>query len=150
MFLWLFMYCLLGRSCVKPWDILVSLPLNIYNFQMYQFYCKRTRSFFDKLNANYALNLALVLGIWQWINQFFYSRSFYFSKGRWTIYSYTSQGVGCCYCLVAKLSPTLCNPTDCSSPGSSVHEISQARVLEWVAISFSRGSSQKIQVTCYK
>ena len=38
--------------------------------------------------------------------------------------------------------PTLCNPIDCSPPGSSVHGISQARILEWVAISFSRGSSQ--------
>ena len=35
-----------------------------------------------------------------------------------------------------------CDPTDCSPPGSSVHGISQARILEWVAISFSRGSSQ--------
>ena len=35
----------------------------------------------------------------------------------------------------------LCDPTDCSPPGSSVHGISQARVLEWVAISSSRGSS---------
>ena len=34
-----------------------------------------------------------------------------------------------------------CNPMDCSLPGSSVHGISQARILEWVAISFSRGSS---------
>ena len=34
-----------------------------------------------------------------------------------------------------------CNPTDCSQPGSSVHGIFQARTLEWVAISFSRGSS---------
>ena len=38
-------------------------------------------------------------------------------------------------------SGTLCNPTDCSPPGSSVHGISQARVLEWVAISFFRGFS---------
>ena len=38
--------------------------------------------------------------------------------------------------------PTLCNPTDCSLPGSSVHGIFQARVLEWVAISFSRGTSR--------
>ena len=38
--------------------------------------------------------------------------------------------------------PTLCNPMDCSLPGSSVHGIFQARVLEWVAISFSRGSSR--------
>ena len=33
-------------------------------------------------------------------------------------------------------------PMDCSPPGSSVHGISQARIVEWVAISFSRGSSQ--------
>ena len=37
--------------------------------------------------------------------------------------------------------PTLCNPMDCSPPGSSVHGILQARILEWVAIPFSRGSS---------
>ena len=37
---------------------------------------------------------------------------------------------------------TLCDPLDCSLPGSSVHGISQARILEWVAISFSRGSYQ--------
>ena len=53
-----------------------------------------------------------------------------------------SLKVHCCYCLFAKLCPTLCNPMDCSLPGSSVHGISQARVLEWVAVSFSRGSSQ--------
>ena len=39
---------------------------------------------------------------------------------------------------VAQSCPTLCNPKDCSLPGSSVHGIFQARVLEWVAISFSR------------
>ena len=43
---------------------------------------------------------------------------------------------------VAQSCPTLCDPMDCSLPGSSVHRIFQARVLEWVAISFSRGSSQ--------
>ena len=36
----------------------------------------------------------------------------------------------------------LCDPMDCSPPGSSVHGILQARILEWVAIPFSRGSSQ--------
>ena len=35
--------------------------------------------------------------------------------------------------------PTLCNPTVCSTPGSSIHEILQTRILEWVAMSFSRG-----------
>ena len=43
--------------------------------------------------------------------------------------------------LVAQSCPTLSDPMDCSPPGSSVHGISQARVLEWVAIPFSRISS---------
>ena len=44
----------------------------------------------------------------------------------------------CCCCrLVTKLSPTLCDPMDCSPPGSSVHAILQARTLEWVAIPVS-------------
>ena len=43
---------------------------------------------------------------------------------------------------VAQSCPTLCDPMDCSPPGSSVHGILQARKLEWVAIPFSKGSSQ--------
>ena len=46
---------------------------------------------------------------------------------------------------------TLCDPVDRSPPGSSVHGILQARILEWVAISFSRGSSQprdRTKVSC--
>ena len=43
---------------------------------------------------------------------------------------------------VAHLCLTLCDPMDCSLPGSSVHGIFQAIVLEWIAISFSRGSSR--------
>ena len=43
-----------------------------------------------------------------------------------------------CVCVcVAQSCPTLCNPMDYSLPGSSVHGILQARILEWVAISFS-------------
>ena len=51
---------------------------------------------------------------------------------------------------VAQLCPTLCNCMDCSLPGSSVHEIFQARILEWVAISFSREHDiiQEIESTC--
>ena len=45
-------------------------------------------------------------------------------------------------CVYAKLCLTLCNPMDCSPPGSSVHGIFQAGIKEWVAISSSRGSSQ--------
>ena len=53
---------------------------------------------------------------------------------------------------VAQSCPTLCDPMDCSLTSSSVHEIFQARVLEWVAISFSRRSSQpkyRTQVSCF-
>ena len=63
-----------------------------------------------------------------------------------------NSGVGCHFFLqcmkvksereVAQSCPTLCDPMDHSLPGSSVHGIFQARVLEWGAISFSRGSSQ--------
>ena len=61
-----------------------------------------------------------------------------------------NTGVGCHFLLqcmkvkseIAQSCPTLCDLVDCSPPGSSVHGILQARILEWVAISFSRGSSQ--------
>ena len=43
--------------------------------------------------------------------------------------------------LVAPSCPTLCNPMDCSPPGSSVYGTSRARILEWVAIAFSRVAS---------
>ena len=59
-----------------------------------------------------------------------------------------NTGVGCHFLLqcmkvkseseVAQLCPTLSDPMDCSLPGSSIHGISQARVLEWGAITFSR------------
>ena len=46
-----------------------------------------------------------------------------------------------CVCLVSQSCLTLWNPVDCSLPGSSVHGIFQARILEWVDISSPRGSS---------
>ena len=56
---------------------------------------------------------------------------------------------GGCLCVgrkkeseVTQLCPTLCDPMDCSLPGSSIHGIFQARILEWVANSFSRRSSR--------
>ena len=56
-----------------------------------------------------------------------------------------------CVCIHAQLSLTLCNHMDGSLPGSSVRGVSQTRILEWVAISFSRGSSWPrdwTQVSC--
>ena len=58
---------------------------------------------------------------------------------------------GCCW-SVTKWCPTLCNRMDWSPPGSSVQRISQARILEWVAISFSRGSSlprDRTHISCF-
>ena len=56
-----------------------------------------------------------------------------------------------CVCLIAQSCLTLCDPLDCSPPGISVRGILQARILEWVAVSSSRGSSQPrdgTPVTC--
>ena len=56
-----------------------------------------------------------------------------------------------CQVLVTQLWPALCNPRDCSPPGSSVFGILQARILEWAAIPFSRGCSpprNRTQVSC--
>ena len=53
--------------------------------------------------------------------------------------------------LVAQSCPTFCDPMDCHPPGSSVHGISQASILEWIAIPFFRGSSHprnQSQVSC--
>ena len=51
-------------------------------------------------------------------------------------------------CLVIQSYLTLHNPMDYSLPGSSVHGIFQARILEWVAVSYSRGSPQPRDQTC--
>ena len=49
-----------------------------------------------------------------------------------------------CACVLRpQLCPTLCNPIDCSPPGSTVHGIFQARILEWIAISYSKGIMEK-------
>ena len=59
--------------------------------------------------------------------------------------------MGCCVWLLSCVQ-FFCNSMDCSLPGSSVHGIFQARILEWVAISFSRKSSQprdRTRVSCF-
>ena len=67
------------------------------------------------------------------------NNSFFASKMvKWEMFP---EGLLCC-CLVTMSCSTLCDPMDCGPPGSSVHGISQARILEWVAISFSRGFFQ--------
>ena len=53
---------------------------------------------------------------------------------KWSIYPL-------CCAVLSRSVVSLCNPVDCSLPGSSVHGNSSARILEWVAYPFSRGSS---------
>ena len=64
------------------------------------------------------------------------------NKNTYTVLDYVMTYKFCCCCLVPKLCLTLCDPVDSSPSDSSVHGISQARILEQVAISFSGGSSQ--------
>ena len=67
---------------------------------------------------------------------------------------YTYLGTSREYCNACVCTQSLsyvwlfCGPMDCGPPGSSVHRILQARILEWVAISFSRGSSWPRGQTC--
>ena len=55
--------------------------------------------------------------------------------------SWGQQAICVCECVCAQPRPTLSNPMDCSPPGSSEHGIFQTRILEWVDIASSRGSS---------
>ena len=70
---------------------------------------------------------------WHW--DFLLIQSFYHE-----MYNHPLHNFNCC-CLVTKLCPSLLQSHDCSLPGTSFHEISQAAILEWVAISFSMRSS---------
>ena len=66
----------------------------------------------------------------------------YFAVALISTFTYTHHGLDKeSEIEVTQSCPTLCNPMDCSLPGSSVHGIFQAIVLEWIAISFCRGSS---------
>ena len=92
-------------------------------------------------------------------------RSPWVSADRTAIWMLGSQGASMCVCARACMYVCMCvcvcvrwfvphwvwffcDPMDCSPPGSSVHRISQARILEWVAISSSSGSSQPRGWTC--
>ena len=69
-------------------------------------------------------------------------------KNPWYIYTVENCG-GVCVCVHSTQScPTLCNPMDYNPPGSSVHGVFLARILEWVAVSYSRGSSQSWDQVC--
>ena len=77
-----------------------------------------------------------------------------FSENFWapidvTLQSHSGRIHFMCMCAnLLRSCPSLCNPMDCSLPGSSAHGILQARILEWVAISSSRDSSWPIEWNC--
>ena len=80
------------------------------------------------------IHLKPILHIWIYINSAY--KLTFWNKDTWNIRSKVKvKG------LVAQLCPTLCYPVDHSPPGSSVHAALQSRILEWVAIPFSRESS---------
>ena len=65
-----------------------------------------------------------------------------------TIFKEIAFWVFCVMCRCAQSRPILCDPMDWNPPGSSVHWIFQARILDWVAIPFSRASSWPRDLTC--
>ena len=69
---------------------------------------------------------------------------FHFHKGSTLS---TLSNLACVCALVTQSCLTLCDPMDCNPPGSSVHGILQARILEWVAIPFSRDQTQVSDIT---
>ena len=84
----------------------------------------------------------LALGLISWTDFLKLNSHFSLSSGTQILFCFVHACSHESESEVAQSSPTLCDPMDYSLPGSSVFGIFQARVLEWVAISFSRGSSQ--------
>ena len=76
----------------------------------------------------------------------FWKNSHYFFKYLFCSFFFSDSAyLWKCKVLVIQSCLTLCDPVHCSLPGSSVYGILQGRILEWIAFSFSRGSSQPIE-----
>ena len=95
----------------------------------------------DSVTCSFSL-LILIIGQYHYITM---PKSILLSMDIWIIsivwQLHIMQPWIACESEVAQLCLILCDPVDCSLPGSSVHGILQASILEWVAISLSRGSS---------
>ena len=95
------------------------------------------RCFWEEMLGPVPINLNTLIGLGVWILENKVQEA-----NTWRL----QDGVGMPWALLVKVlgtqsCPTLWDPMDCSPPGFSVHGILQARILEWVAIPFSRGSS---------
>ena len=103
--------------------------------------CFLTRSHMDPMIAPI---INSVFFTWILLLTQFYSKENWSSVREWLLPKcpmLADSSVCVCVC-VSQLCPTLRNPMDCNLPGSSVHGILQARILEWVAMSFSRADSK--------
>ena len=98
---------------------------------------------FNNLNPLCRLLVVLIVSEYQVIVSWISNKLIAIRCFEWTLVTREQMGLSLlqgvmCVCSGA-FSSTLCDPMDCNLPGSSVHEISQARILEWVAISYSVG-----------
>ena len=116
-----------GGILTKPYSLISCLHLRHLDFMV--FYLPGFQ--FPKHKGYWALSFKRAVGPWTSRKSF--------------------KAVAVHACLVTQMCLTFCDPMDCSLPGSSVHGILQARILEWVAMPSSWGSSQptdRTQVSC--
>jgi len=126
----------IDTSCVVQWACTLFTGLckpQYYHYLVWDKLLSLSESQFPNLWGEMGI-------LTQWVSQSGDKRDYEYGNTMWTVKSYESWWE-CLKVLVAQSCLTFCDPMDCSPPGSSVHGILQARILEWVAISFSRVSS---------
>ena len=129
--------------------IRVSQPLHYYHFDPH-----------NSLLLGYPMNfrsLSIMPGLYVWYARSIPQPSYDKQKHFQTLHNIPwgekspSKIPACVYAKSIQSCPTLCNPMDCSPPGSSVHGILQTRILEWVAMPFSKEFSwprDQIYISC--
>ena len=126
------------------WETISAVSWEKQRRQM-QKHCSWTPGSFPFLLIDFSgFQLLLTLECWELTHAFQTNSHFLFNPASVSFcYSQPKNPNehGICCCLVTKSCLTLCDPMDCSSPGFSVHGICQTRILEWVALPSSRGSS---------
>ena len=136
-------------SCHGPWAALSHhLAHNIHVCVIHVWHIMCVQSWMNN-TANSVSLLLLVSSIHRWMDKgYIYIHTYIciypFIQGYIDIYTHTHTHTRTKWSEVkeAQPCPTLCDLVDCSLPDSFVHGILQARILEWVAVPFSRGSSQ--------
>ena len=125
------------------WQSLTSSPVSAPHHLKLKVFLILTPQTFCVHACSVALSFQLFVTPWIAACQALLSMEFY-RQEYWNGLQFPSppQTLWVCVCSVIQLCLTLCGPMDYSPPHSSVHGIFQARILKWVAISYSRGSSQ--------